>query len=332
MCHAVGRVAASRLYVPDVLAPGPALRLLRHQPGARLGGGARALREPAQRLLAAPPRRRLHAAAASTRASSSSCSSSATGSRTPPTGRLPARAICGAATSTRPARARVASELEPRAIAFVGKEAYRGCFGERPELGPQVAHARLDRRSSSCPRPRRRTPPSPTPSGCAGFGRLHDWLEPTPRQAVRAIVVDARRAGAAAALREPGHAARLVGDPGRRASRRARATRRRCAASCSRRCGLELERRRARSSGRASTSSRGTASSAPGASASTSSGSSGTSVAPTIDLGGRARLRPPLVDARRARATGERSHRARSRPSCARCCARAARRAARRLG
>jgi double-stranded uracil-DNA glycosylase len=33
--------------------------------------------------------------------------------------------------------ARVASELGPRAIAFVGKEAYRGAFGERPELGLQ---------------------------------------------------------------------------------------------------------------------------------------------------------------------------------------------------
>lgn len=32
---------------------------------------------------------------------------------------------------------RVAVELRPRAIAFVGKEAYRGVFGERPELGLQ---------------------------------------------------------------------------------------------------------------------------------------------------------------------------------------------------
>jgi TDG/mug DNA glycosylase family protein len=33
--------------------------------------------------------------------------------------------------------ARIATELEPRAIAFVGKEAYRGVFGERPALGLQ---------------------------------------------------------------------------------------------------------------------------------------------------------------------------------------------------
>jgi double-stranded uracil-DNA glycosylase len=31
----------------------------------------------------------------------------------------------------------IASELRPRAIAFVGKEAYRGAFGERAELGGQ---------------------------------------------------------------------------------------------------------------------------------------------------------------------------------------------------
>ena len=31
----------------------------------------------------------------------------------------------------------IATELRPRAIGFVGKEAYRGTFGERPELGAQ---------------------------------------------------------------------------------------------------------------------------------------------------------------------------------------------------
>ena len=32
---------------------------------------------------------------------------------------------------------RIADELRPRAIGFVGKEAYRGAFRERPELGVQ---------------------------------------------------------------------------------------------------------------------------------------------------------------------------------------------------
>ena len=48
--------------VPDVLAPGLDLRLLRDQPGPRLGRRRGALREPAQRLLAAAARRGLHAA------------------------------------------------------------------------------------------------------------------------------------------------------------------------------------------------------------------------------------------------------------------------------
>jgi TDG/mug DNA glycosylase family protein len=41
---------------------------------------------------------------------------------------------------------RLAEELSPRWIAFVGKEAYRGAFRERPELGPQerrLAETRL---------------------------------------------------------------------------------------------------------------------------------------------------------------------------------------------
>jgi TDG/mug DNA glycosylase family protein len=33
---------------------------------------------------------------------------------------------------------RLAQELEPDWIAFVGKEAYRGAFGERPQLGVQA--------------------------------------------------------------------------------------------------------------------------------------------------------------------------------------------------
>jgi TDG/mug DNA glycosylase family protein len=37
---------------------------------------------------------------------------------------------------------RIATELRPRAIGFVGKEAYRGAFGTRPELGLQ--ERRLD--------------------------------------------------------------------------------------------------------------------------------------------------------------------------------------------
>jgi TDG/mug DNA glycosylase family protein len=86
---------------------------------------------------------------------------------------------------------RVAEEFHPRAIAFVGKEAYRGLFGERPELGPQ-------------PRTLGSTAlyvlPSTSPANAAvpyaerlrWFRSLREWLEGRPRRAVRALVVDGR--------------------------------------------------------------------------------------------------------------------------------------------
>jgi TDG/mug DNA glycosylase family protein len=84
---------------------------------------------------------------------------------------------------------RIALELRPRAIAFVGKEAFRGSFGQRPELGPQtrtiddVALFVL---------------PSTSPANAAvsyaerlrWFTALRAWLEPVERIAVRALVLD----------------------------------------------------------------------------------------------------------------------------------------------
>jgi len=85
--------------------------------------------------------------------------------------------------------ARIANELRPLSVAFVGKEAYRGAFGERPELGPQ-----------------RRTLgdvglfvlPSTSPANAAVpyverlrcFSALRDWLVPVERPAARALVLD----------------------------------------------------------------------------------------------------------------------------------------------
>jgi TDG/mug DNA glycosylase family protein len=86
---------------------------------------------------------------------------------------------------------RLADELRPRVLAFVGKEAYRGAFRERPELGPQ-------------PRSLGDTGlfvlPSTSPANAAvpyeerlrWFRALHTWLEPEERRAVRALVLDAR--------------------------------------------------------------------------------------------------------------------------------------------
>ena len=47
------------------------------------------------------------------------------------------RSAPGGLRRGRRAARRIASELRPAWIGFVGKEAYRGAFGERPELGVQ---------------------------------------------------------------------------------------------------------------------------------------------------------------------------------------------------
>jgi TDG/mug DNA glycosylase family protein len=81
---------------------------------------------------------------------------------------------------------------EPRAVAFVGKEAYRGLFNERPELGPQLR---------SIGRSGLFVLPSTSPANAAvpyaqrlkWFRALHDWLEPAERRAVRGLVIDADR-------------------------------------------------------------------------------------------------------------------------------------------
>lgn len=78
----------------------------------------------------------------------------------------------------------------PRAVAFVGKEAYRGLFNERPELGPQLR---------SIGRTGLFVLPSTSPANAAvpyaerlrWFETLRAWLEPADRAAVRALVIDA---------------------------------------------------------------------------------------------------------------------------------------------
>ena len=84
----------------------------------------------------------------------------------------------------------IARELWPGVIAFVGKEAYRGVFGERPELGPQLR---------SLHRTGLFVAPSTSPANAAvpyverleWFRALHDWMQPEPRESVRGIVLDA---------------------------------------------------------------------------------------------------------------------------------------------
>jgi TDG/mug DNA glycosylase family protein len=85
---------------------------------------------------------------------------------------------------------RAAAELAPRAIAFVGKEAYRGLFGERPELGPQqrtLGDVGLFVLPSTSPA----NAAVPYSERLRWFEALRHWLEPIDRPAVRALVLDA---------------------------------------------------------------------------------------------------------------------------------------------
>jgi len=84
---------------------------------------------------------------------------------------------------------RLSLELRPKAVAFVGKEAYRGTFGERPELGAQLRT--IDDVGLF-------VLPSTSPANAAvpysdrlrWFTELRAWLEPIDRPAVRALVLD----------------------------------------------------------------------------------------------------------------------------------------------
>ncbi len=87
--------------------------------------------------------------------------------------------------------ARLARELRPRALAFVGKEAYRGSFGERPELGPQL-RTLGDTALFVLPSTSPANAAVPYAERLRWFAALQAWLEPTPREAVRALVVDAQ--------------------------------------------------------------------------------------------------------------------------------------------
>lgn len=79
--------------------------------------------------------------------------------------------------------------VAPCAVAFVGKEAYRGLYGERPELGPQLRSLRgsgLYVLPSTSPA----NAAVPYAERLAWFRSLREWLEPVDRQAVRGLVLD----------------------------------------------------------------------------------------------------------------------------------------------
>ena len=83
-------------------------------------------------------------------------------------------------------------EHAPRAVAFVGKEAYRGLFTERPELGAQrrsIGPTALYVLPSTSPA----NAAVPYATRLSMFRELAAWLEPDERQAVRGLVLDAER-------------------------------------------------------------------------------------------------------------------------------------------
>jgi TDG/mug DNA glycosylase family protein len=84
----------------------------------------------------------------------------------------------------------LARDLRPRAIAFVGKEAYRGAFGERPELGPQQRSAE-DTGLFVLPSTSPANAAVPYAERLRWFRALREWLEPEPRHTARAFVLDA---------------------------------------------------------------------------------------------------------------------------------------------
>jgi TDG/mug DNA glycosylase family protein len=86
----------------------------------------------------------------------------------------------------------IARELRPRAIAFVGKEAFRGAFGTRAEHGPQersLGDAGVFVLPSTSPA----NAAVPYAERLRWFRALKEWLEPTDRSAVRALVLDEDR-------------------------------------------------------------------------------------------------------------------------------------------
>jgi double-stranded uracil-DNA glycosylase len=83
----------------------------------------------------------------------------------------------------------LARELAPRALAFVGKEAFRGAFGERPDLGPQL-RTLGDLGLFVLPSTSPANAAVPYAERLRWFRALRDWLEPIERDAVRALVLD----------------------------------------------------------------------------------------------------------------------------------------------
>jgi TDG/mug DNA glycosylase family protein len=107
----------------------------------------------------------------------------------------------------------IVAALDPVAIAFVGKEAYRGTFNERPELGPQwrtIAATALYVLPSTSPA----NAAVPYAERLHWFSSLREWLSPGHRDAVRALLVDAEERIMLVQYRNPVTGATWWGTPG----------------------------------------------------------------------------------------------------------------------
>ena len=86
----------------------------------------------------------------------------------------------------------LATDVHPGRIAFVGKEAYRGAFGQRAELGPQertLSHTRLFVLPSTSPA----NAAVPWEERVRWFRELARLSEPLVRPSVRALLMDQDR-------------------------------------------------------------------------------------------------------------------------------------------
>ena len=87
---------------------------------------------------------------------------------------------------------RIALEYAPHAIAFVGKEAYRGLFGERPQLGAQLRVLGAGVGLFVLPSTSPANAAVPYAERLRWFRELRTWLDDVrERPSARALVVDA---------------------------------------------------------------------------------------------------------------------------------------------
>ena len=132
-------VEAERSAVPDVLAPGLRLVLVGINPGRVSAAAAAHFANPRNDFW-----RLLHASGLTPRELAPAQQHQLLGfgigvtnaalRTTPGSGDLRAGDFAGSATRL----AEIAASLRPAVMAFVGKEAYRGAFGERPALGERA--------------------------------------------------------------------------------------------------------------------------------------------------------------------------------------------------